>query len=286
MSKYPYGFERMLMGFYDRTTGAFIGKAPTLAAGTGSGAYLCKNVKSAGIAPVASSELQIQGGDRIRVVVPFRQTKLATFEVTVSDFDTDLINLIMGGNKNTTNTYIGKSHTNPNSIRPRGMWVALQNPEVDEEGNPYYRTLIISKALCTFQTGAYAFRDVSDAKIIISPLMTTKAYTGQGFGTGSNNLAFAATENLLDHYYLESENPLAFHAFKRADTDTDTYTSDYLPTSATVHATVTPNEWVAAGIPTALTSHSISTGAAVIPTGGAIGDICVETYETNYAPAA
>lgn len=285
-SLYPYGFERMLLGFTDATTGAFIGKAATLANGASSGAYVQNNVKAAGLAEVSDSTLEIQGGDRIRATVSFKQTKLAPFEVTVSDLDPTLITLINGGAQNTTNTYFSKFHTNPNRIAQTNMLIALQSPMTDEDGNSYYRTLIIPKARVKFSGGGFTFRGESDSKITIAPQLTTKAHTGQSFGTGSNNLVFGAEENKLDHYYYKSQYPVFLFAARRTDASTLNVTSDYLPLSATVHATVTPNEFVIAGAPTALTSFSITTGAAVIAAGGAAGDYGVLTHETAYVPSA
>jgi hypothetical protein len=283
-SLYPYGFERMICGFFDSTTGAFIGKASTLANGASSGGYVQNNVKAAGLQPVASSELQIQGGDRIRAVVNFKQTKLASFEVTVSDLDPTLITLINGGAKNTGNSKFTKFHTNPNRITMATMFFALQSPMTDEDGNSYYRTLVIPKARAKFEGGGFSFRDVSDSKITISPMLTTKSYTGESYGVGG--LAFGAEENKLDHYYLQSDNPLHFSAARRTDTSALTVTTDYLPLSSVITLNATPNELVAAGAPLALTSFSVTTGAEVIPAGGAAGDIGVLTYETAYVPSS
>lgn len=284
-SLYPYGFERMLMGFTDSTTGAFIGKAATLANGSSSGAYVQSNVKAAGLTEVADNLLEIQGGDRIRATVSFKQTKLAPFEVTVSDLDPTLVTLINGGSQNTTNTYFTKFHTNSNRVAQTNMLIVLQSPMTDEDGNSYYRSLIIPKARCKFSGGGFAFRGESDSKITIAPQMTTKAHTGQSFGTGSNNLVFGAEENKLDHYYYKSSYPVQLFAARRLDALALNVTSDYLPLASTVHATVTPNEFVVAGVPTALTSFSITTGAVVIAAGGAAGDYGVLTYETAFVPS-
>lgn len=280
-SLYPYGFERMLMGFFDSTTGAFIGKASTLANGGSSGAYVQSNVKTAGIQPVPSSELNIQGGDRIRAVVNFKQTKLATFEVTVSDLDPTLITLINGGNKNTVNSKFVKFHTNPNRIGQATMFIALQSPMTDEDGNSYYRTMVIPKARCKFEGGGFTYRDVSDSKITISPMLSTKSYTGESYA--ASGLNFGAEEGKLDHYYLQSANPLHFMASKRSDLLAQTLTADYLPLSSVITLNASPNELVTAGAALALTSFSTTTGAYVIPAGGTVADIGVLTYETNYS---
>lgn len=281
---YPYGFERMLLGFVDATTGAFIGKASTLANGSSSGAYVQSNVKAAGIQPVAGSELQIQGGDRIKAVVNYKQTKLASFEVTVSDLDPTLITLINGGAQNTASSKFTKFHTNNNRISMATMFVALQSPMTDEDGNSYYRTMVIPKARCKFEGGGFSFREVSDSKITIAPMLTKKSYTGESYGVGG--LAFGAEENKLDHYYLQSTNPLHFMASKRTDTSAQTVTADYLPLSNVITINITPNELAIAGVITALTSFNTSTGAYVIPAGGAAGDIGVLTYETAYVPSS
>lgn len=284
-SLYPYGFERLLLGFTDTTTGAFIGKASTLANGSSSGAYVQSNVKAANLAPVSDAALEIQGGDRIRATVSFQQTKLAPFDISASDLDPTLITLINGGSQNTTNTYFTKFHTNSNRISQATMLLALESPMTDADGNSYYRTLIIPKARVKFVGGGFSFRSVSDSVIKVAPQMTTKAHTGQSFGTGSNNLSYGAEENKLDHYYIQSANPIQLFAARRTDASTLNVTSDYLPLASTVHATVTPNEFVIAGVPTALTSFSITTGAMVIAAGGAAGDYGVLTYETAFVPS-
>lgn len=284
-SFYPYGFERMLMGFTDATTGAFIGKAATLANGASSGAYVQSNVKTAGLQPVSDTTLEIQGGDRIRATVSFQQTKLAPFEIGVSDLDPVLVTLINGGSQNVVNTYFTKFHTNSNRIAQTTMLLALQSPITDEDGNSFYRTMIIPKARVKFVGGGFAFRGISDSVIKCAPQMTTKAHTGQSFGTGANNLSLGAEENKLDHYYYKSTNTIHLFAARRTDANALTVTADYLPLAATVHATVTPNEFVAAGVPTALTSFSITTGSEVIAAGGATGDYGVTTFETGFVPS-
>lgn len=284
-SFYPYGFERMEMGFTDATTGAFIGKAATLTAGASSGAYVQSNVKAAGLAPVSDVTLEIQGGDRIRATVSFQQTKLAPFEISVSDLDPTLVVLINGGSQNTGNDYFTKFHTNSNRIAQTTMLLSLQSPITDEDGNSYYRSIIVPKARCKFVGGGFAFRGISDSLIKVAPQMTTKAHTGQTFGTGANNLAFAAEENKLDHYYYKSTYPIHLFAARRLDAAALNVTADYLPLASTVHATDTPNEFVVAGVPTALTSISITTGAVVIAAGGAGGDYGVLTMETAFVPS-
>jgi len=285
MKGYPVGFARAMCGFTD-ANGVFIGKAATLTAGSSSGAYVLDNVKTAALSVVAETALQIQGGDRIKGIITFGQPRMQAFDLTVSDLDTDLIALITQSTPNTTNTKRVKYGYNPNRAFPQVMFWALQQRYVldDGIGTEKVITTYFPRAETMIKRGQYQFRGESDSVIRITPKTVSKSHTGQSFGSGANNLAFGFEQDKADYYEVATDYPVHLMAYKRPDALTATFNSDYKPVSNVITLNATGNEFIAAGVPTALTSFSTTTNAAVIPAGGAANDVCVLEYETNYVP--
>jgi hypothetical protein len=177
---YPYGFARALLWFYD-SSGYFTGTSSTLANGSGAGAYVCSDVKVANLNFAPVTELQIQGGDRIRATPTFGNPRLLPFDIGVSSLDPALIDYINSSTRNTTNTQNMKVGYNPNRASPVNMGCALQARQDHTDGVTRWNTLIIPKAQVLFRRGNLGFRAESDATLHVAPITSTGTYTGMTY---------------------------------------------------------------------------------------------------------
>lgn len=277
---YPYGFQRMLLWFYD-SSGYFTGQQTTLSNGATSGAYVCSDVKTSNLAFAPSVELQIQGGDRIRATPSFGNPKLTAFEVNVSSIDAALSDYITGSTRNSTNSTNLKVGYNPNRAFPANMGVALTQLMAFSDGTTGYNTLLIPKAQLLFRRGTYSFRGESDATIRISPITSTKSYTGQVYASGATGLSFGWEEDQGDYYELWTSNPIHIQA-QRSDGAATTFVTAYRPLSSTITLNASSNEMIKNGTPTALSSFSTTTATATLAAAGTAADMHVLTYETNF----
>lgn len=277
---YPYGFQRMLLWFYD-SAGYITGQSTSLANNATSGAYVCSDVKTSNLAFAPSVDLQIQGGDRIRATPSFGNPRLNAFDVTVSSLDAQLSDFITQSTRNTTNSNNMKVGYNPNRAFPQNMGVALTQLMELSDGTTGYNTLVIPKAALLFRRGGYAFRGESDATIRISPITSTGTYTGQVYASGTTGLAFGWEEDKGDYYELWTPNPIHIQSY-RADGTATTFVTTYKPLSSTITLNATGNEMAKNGTPTALSSFNTSTATATLAAAGSAGDKIVVTYETAF----
>lgn len=284
MSNYPIGFEGGLAGFVDSTTGGFLGKLKTLPNGTASGAFHLKNVITAGLSAASPTDQVIRGGDRERLTVRWGNSKFTPFDLIVSDFDKDLISAISNSNQYSSNPNRTVFGDNPNRISQVVMAFGFWQKWPSESGVMSYLYTIIPKAEVTYKRGTLEYRGESNSTISINPLMVDTAVDGMSFGVGGMNMGFE--ENLADHYYIEVPNPVTWMAWRKTDSEADTFTCEYLPLSSVVTLNASPNHWVDTGTPTALTSLSTSTGVAVTPAVAGAGDLTFLEHSTAFVPAA
>ena len=282
-SNYPVGFEGALAGFVDPTTGGFLGKVKTLPNGSESGAFHLRNVITAGLSPAQPVDLVIRGGDRERLTVRWGNSKLTPFDLVVSDFNRALISAISNSNQNSTNSNRIVFGDNPNRQSPVVMAFSFWQRWPGEDGSLKYLHTIIPKAEVIYRRGGLEYRGESNSTISINPLMVSRAVDGQSFGVGGMNMGFE--EDLADHYYIETANPVHWMAWRKEDSDADGFDCDYLPLSSVVTLNGSSNHWVDDGTVTALTSISTSTGAAVTPAVAGAGDLTFLEYATAFVPA-
>ena len=282
---YPVGLPRCLFwemvptGTY---AGVVTGQQSTLSNNTASGAYVASKVRTAGfnIAPVA--DVNIEGGDRIVVTATFGNPKMAAFDITSSDIDTALVQLINGGTPNVANTQYTKFGWNSNRASPKIMGVGVQQRYLQFTGGPqFFLTTIIPKAQVYMRRGQAGFRAAQDVTIRVAPITTDKAPTGQTFGSGSNNLAFDFEEDLSDSYEVISPDPIHIITH-RGDGNVLTFNTVYKPLSTGVTLNATVNEMVKNAAPIALTSITLA-GVVTVPAHSA-GDLHVLMHTTNYVP--
>lgn len=283
---YGGGFERVLLGFYDSTTGANIGQSPTLSNGSASGAFVLSDVNEGQIAFEDATVLDFNGGDRNRGRMIFgAASRMGQFDITVSSDDTDIVAAVTGSTVNTTNTEFTKFSYNPNRSTTRNMWVALQQRYLFSTGVEGYRTVFLPKCSVQYRPGGMSFRGESNAVLRVLPNLSTTFITGQTFGTGSTGLSLGLEENKSDHLFWYSDNPIYVVTLKGNAVAT-TATAAYLPLSSTVTLNATPNEMVLAGTPTALSSVNTSTGVLTWSSAPGNGVHGVVIYETAYVPSS
>lgn len=278
------GFERALIWLYDTTTGAATGQQASMSNGTISGAYNLSHVKNADAAVAQFTDLDIQGGDKITNTFRFGNAKLAPFDLVFSARDYALNNMIAGVTSITSNSHIIKTAYNDNSATQRAIGCAIQQVGQDEDGNQVYVTRIINKATASIRPGPAAFRGESDSILSITPIMSTKLFTGQAFGTGTNDINLNLTENKCTYVEYITFFPIHIATIKQ-DNSTSSFTLPYKPLSSVVTLGATPNELVIGGVPTAFSSVNTSTGAAVLAAAGTAAVLDVVTYTTNYVPS-
>lgn len=277
---FPYGFQRALFWFYD-TNGYCTGVSTSLTAGTASGAYVSSNVKVANLnyAPVA--EIQIQGGDRIKATPSFGNPRLAAFDITMSSLDAVLIDLISNASRNSTNTSFLKVGYNPNRAGVINMGIGLQGLGEASDGSTKTVTRVIPRTSVLIRPGGFSFRGESDATIRVSPITSTKTFTGQVYASGATGLSFNWEEDKGDYYDVWSDNPIHIMAFK-ANAIATTFIATYKPLSSTITLNACPNEFTVQGTPTALSSFSTTTATATLASAGSSGDMDVLAYTTAF----
>jgi hypothetical protein len=278
---YSGGFERALFAYYD-STGAATGQQQTLSNGAASGAYVFANVRTAGLSYTESAELQFEGGDKIAGVMAFGNAKLAAFEMTASDLDTAAVTLFSGSALNTASSIFTKGSINPNrTAQTKGMLI-LQQRRLREDGEEEYLNIIMPKVTVRIRHGGFGFRAEADTTFAIAPFMSTKAHTGQGFGSGSNNLNLGLENDRADHYFWITPAPIHVMSFRK-DGAATSFTTTYRPLSTVVTLNASPNELVINGAITAAGGVNTTTGVITV-TAGTAADMCVLTYTTNYVP--
>jgi hypothetical protein len=274
------GLTRALLSYYD-STGAWTGQQSTLANGSDSGAYNCAQARTANFNYIEAETLRQQGGDKRGQAILFGVPALDTFDLVVDEDDTVLRHLIDGATVNTTNSQFTKSPIHSNKSTPATMGVALMQPMVQTSGAPGFRTLFIPKAHVAIRPGGFQYRGESTVVIQVTPIMGTKAHTGQSYGTGATGLSFGFEDNLGQAYIWYSDNQLYVET-QRSDAAATTFTATYLPVSSTITINASKNEMVKNGTPTALSSFNTSTGVVTLAAAGTAADLHVVTYGTNY----
>lgn len=289
---YAVGEARALWWAYPTTgnqAGGFTGTQRSLSNGTTSGAYVMSNVKSTAFNFAPPTDVQIQGGDRIVAAPMFGNPRMVPFDVITSDIDDALITLVQLSVTNTTNSFITKWGWNPNKATPAPIGLAIQQRYELATGLSYFLTRIIPKAVATMHPGQVAYRAESDTTVHVSPITGTTSYTGQTYGTGSNNLQFQFEQDRADYYDIITSDPIYLVCFK-GDGIATTINLPYRPLSTTVTLNASPNELVifdttGAATPTALSA--ITTGAnptATLAAAGTAGNLNILTYTSNYIP--
>lgn len=281
---YPYGFARLLIWEYVQSgtyVGMCSGQQSSLSAGSASGAYVWDDVKSGAIQQLADTELQIQGGDKVKSTVIFPGGKLQKFDVTGSSIDTVMNDLISGATTNNTNTQVHVTSYNPNRTSPKTLGVGLQQGFITDTGLQYAITRIVPRAQVSVRPGPMNFRGESDSILSVSSIKTNKAYNGQSFGTSGLNLGLENDQT--DYLDYITPNPFHIMAFRQDGTDVE-FNTPYKPLSTTVTLNATPNPFSVGGTPTALSSLTLL-GVATLAAAGTTGIYDTLAYETGYVPA-
>lgn len=280
---FPVGNARGFVGEYVQTgtyTGYFSGQQASLTAGTASGAYVIKNIKGSPFGVIPPTNVQIQGGDKIVQTVTFNGGKLSQFDVPISSIDTVLADLVGGGTTNNTNSFAAVTGYNTGRTSPKTMFYAAQQMFKTTTGLQYFLTRVIPRASLSYRPGAMVFRGESDATLTVDSIPSQTWYDGRSYGTGGLNLGME--NDTVDFADIITANPVHFIAYK-SDNSTTTFNTVYKPLSTTVTNNATPNEFVVAGTPTALSSITLA-GLATLAAAGASGVMNTLRHETNFVP--
>jgi hypothetical protein len=282
---FPVGLSRVMIWEYVQSgtyVGMFSGQQATLTAGTASGAFVWDSVVSAACTEIPPTDVQIQGGDKIKVTVSFPGGKLQPFDVAGTSISTTGNDLIGGSTTNTANTEVTITSDNPNRTSPKSLGFASQQMYKTTTGLHYYLTRMVPRATISIRPGPMAFRGESQSIMHVSPIVTQRAYNGQVYGTGG--LALNLEADSTD--YLDYITPNAFHimAFRQdAVGPTTTFNTTYKPLSTTVTLNATPNPFSIGGTPTALASLTLA-GLATLTAAGTTGVYDTLAYETAFVP--
>lgn len=281
------GFERALLWYYDPTTGAALGQQASLAAGNGSGAFVMDEVKNADQAFQQFTDLSIQGGDREGIAIfTWGTPRLQPFDVVTSAYDTAINDMIQGVTSIASNAYAIETAQNSNRIKQQAVGFAIQQVAEDlDTGDQKYVTHFLNKCTASYRRGGAAFRGESDSILRISPKQSNRAFTGQPFGSSTNQINLALVGNKTDCYTIITNNPIHMFAIHSNGT-TVNYTLPYRPLSNVVALGATPNVFTIDGVRTALSSVNPSTGAIVLADAEDTGDKAVLWYDTNFVSAA
>jgi hypothetical protein len=280
---YPVGNARGFVGEYVQSgtyTGYFSGQQASLTAGTASGAYVIKNIKGSPFGVIPPTNVQIQGGDKIVQTVSFIGGKLAAFDVPISSIDSVLADLVGGGTTNNTNTYEAVVGYNTGRTSPKSMFYAAQQMFKTTSGLSYFLTRVVPRASLSYRPGGMVFRGESDAILTVDSIPSQLFYNGLSYGTGGLNLGME--NDTVDFADIITENPIHFMAYK-SDNSTLTFNTVYKPLSTVITNNATPNRFVIAGTPTALSSITLA-GLATLSAAGASGVMNVLTHQTNFVP--
>jgi hypothetical protein len=87
-------------------------------------------------------------------------------------------------------------------------------------------------------------------------------------------------------YAIVTPKPLALTTYINAGTPATDIVLGYKPAGTSVTLANTGNYHTKAGVPSALTSVTVSTGVAVKPSAGAAGDKDIVLYETDFEAIA
>lgn len=280
------GYERSFIWLPDTTTGAALGQqGSALPNGSGSPAYLLDDVINAEQAFAQFTELVFKAGDIEGNVMSFGNTKIQPFDILLDTYDSSLNDLIQGVTSITSNPYRTRTAQNPARAQPKPAGLAIQQRAMDADtGNQKYITHFLSKGTATYRRGGAQYQEASNSTLHFAPLLTKYAFTGQQFGSGTNQINLGLALNKTDCMSIISDNPLFLYSFK-ADGTAVNFTLPYLPVSSVVTLGATPNEYWKAGVEAALTSASISTGAIVIPAAGTAAQIGVVLWDTAFTPS-
>lgn len=280
------GFERALMWFYDPTTGAALGQQSTLAAGSGSGAFVMDEVKNADQAFQQFTDLSIQGGDREGIAIfTWGNPRIQPFDVVTSAYDTAINDMIQGVTTIASNAYAIETAQNSNRITQQAVGFAIQQRAEDlDTGNQKYVTHFLNKCTASYRRGGATFRGESDSILRVSPRQSNRAFTGQPFGSASNQINLGLVGGKTDCYTIITDYPIHLYSLK-SNASTTNFTLPYRPVDNTVALGATPNVFTLAGVRTALTSANVSTAAIVLAAAGTSGDLGELWYGTNYVAA-
>jgi len=283
---YPIGLARVLLFVYPNTgnqAGVFTGTQRTLSNGSVSAAYVLSNCKTAGLNYSPTTDLQIQGGDRIVSTPSFSNPRLLPFDIVASSVDSVLSTLLNSGATNSTNSYFSKYGYNPNNVIPFAVGVVVEQRFETVTGFQFWKNRIIPKATGSYHPGQATWRAESDSTLHISPTTSPTTYTGQTYDT--NGLNFQWDQDRGDYYDLDSNDPIYIIA---ARGPVSTISLPYRPLDTIVATPNTPNEMYFVdtnGSVTLTALGSISTGAGASATlGTALGtaSMAVLTYTTNF----
>lgn len=280
---FPVGHTRAFVGEYVQTgtyTGYFTGQQANLTHGTASGAYVVKNVKGSPFGLIPPTSIQIQGGDKIVQTVTWNGGKLAQFNVSISSLDTALADLVGGGTTNNTNSYSAVVGYNQGRTSPKTMFYAAQQMFKTTTGLQFFLTRVIPRASLMYAPGSMAFRAESDATLTVDSIPCQTWYDGRSYGTGG--LALNMENDTVDFADIITANPIHFMAYKQ-DASTVTFNTVYKPLSTVVTNNATPNQFVIAGTPTALSAVTLA-GLVTLAAAGSDLVMDIFQYETNFVP--
>jgi hypothetical protein len=282
MSNFPVGFEGMLLGFVDPTTGAFLGQASTLANGSSSPAFWLDNIVSAGLQQVAQEDLISRGGDRQKISTRFGNPKLAPFDVQVSDMNRTLIAAVERTTINTVSSVFTKYGDNPNRVASDVFACLFWQRFPGDDGSNKYHFTVLPKAEVRYRRGAMEYRGESLSTLSINPLTVNKHCTQQSFGSSGLNFGFEGDK--ADHFFFEADYPVHWIGYRRTDALALNLTTTYRPLSSVITLNATQNENVVNGAAAALTSINTTSGAYVVAAGGAAGDYGMLQHTTAFVP--
>lgn len=274
------GFYKALFFFRD-SSGYATGIQSTLANGSTSSAYVADFPRAAGITPTNPTTLEFQGGDRVWRRVIFGNKLTPSFVLTLGDVDTSLVTLVTGSSTNTANSYRTLFSDNPNRSAPRVMGCALMSRFANSDGSDTWITQWFPTCQVIWQVAGRNYQGATDINVTVQPVMTSKAVTGQVFGSSGLNMGLEGDQT--DNYFELSAYPLQLVCF-RADGAATTVTSTYRPISTVVTVNASPNPMYKNGTATALSSVVTTTGVHTLAAAGTAADMHVIVGETEYVP--
>jgi hypothetical protein len=212
-------------------------------------------------------------------------TSMGSFTLTMSGYDADMIALVTDSAVDlTTNTeWVYFSENIMVEDLPQiCIWITyrIQVRGGAADGAAYFITSMIPRCWMAPKgvSGAPANQAAGEYPFQITPTVSSVLPSSLSLA----NMAMSLQDERAPIVHIISQYPLMGQGFV-GDAAATTMTMPYLPVSATVTINASPNEYIVAGTPTALTSMVPATGVATFPSAPTAGQFVFVTSETRWA---
>lgn len=281
----PFGPKYLL--FWKVMTGGYAGgtAGDSLAGDAVTGAYVDTYPKDIGYTFADAQKAQQTGGG-VRVANVITSDRPADpFTINSAVLDSTLIAMLTAGAVDTTNSQFTYSMLNSSKVDLPNIGVAVLQQFYSPSrtsNTKYWLTAVFPNCQVEPKLGAINENAFAPMGYLVTPNYTNVDHRGYLLDEAARMLP---DEDIADHYFIETANPLHIATTKAASTAAINITLPYLPVESTVTLNASKNDAYRNGTAEALTSTSTTTGATVVPAGAA-DDIIVITYQTNYVSSS